>query len=56
LAAPTLLVVGEVARLADPAVLLETSATADLASSWEFYEAHVVSRAKSLTADEESIL
>jgi uroporphyrin-III C-methyltransferase len=55
LAAPTLLVVGEVARLADPAVLLETSAIADLASSREFSEAHVVSRAKSLNADEESI-
>jgi uroporphyrin-III C-methyltransferase len=55
LAAPTLLVVGEVVRLADPAVLLQTSTIAGLASGAEFSGAHVVSRAKSLSADEESI-
>lgn len=56
LAAPTLLVVGEVIRLADPAELLETSTIASLTSSREFTGAHVVSRSKSLSADEESIL
>jgi uroporphyrin-III C-methyltransferase len=56
LAAPTLLVVGEVVRLADPAVLLETSTIAGLAPGGEFAEAHIVSRAKSLSTDEESIL
>jgi len=35
--------------------LSETSAIADLASSREFSEVHVVFRAKSLSADEESI-
>jgi uroporphyrin-III C-methyltransferase len=56
LAAPTLLVVGEVVRLADPAALLETSMIAGLAPGGEFAEAHIVSRAKSLSTDEESIL
>jgi uroporphyrin-III C-methyltransferase len=55
LAAPTLLVVGEVVRLADPAVLLETSAIADLTSGAESPGSNVVSLAKSLIADEESI-
>jgi uroporphyrin-III C-methyltransferase len=55
LAAPTLLVVGEVVRLADPAVLLETSTIAGLTSGSELPGAHVVSRSKRLSADEESI-
>lgn len=56
LAAPTLLVVGEVVRLGDPAALLETSTNAGLTSGKEFPGAHVVSRSKSVSADEESIL
>ena len=56
LVAPTLLVVGEVVRLGDPAVLLETSTIAGLTSGNEFPGAHVVSRSKSVSADEESIL
>jgi len=55
LAAPTLLIVGEVVSLADPAVLLETSTIASLASGKEFPAANVVARAKNLRADEESI-
>lgn len=55
LASPTLLVVGEVVRLADPAVLLEQSAMADLASGNEFSGADVFSEAISLSTDEESI-
>jgi uroporphyrin-III C-methyltransferase len=56
LAAPTVLVVGEVVRHADPAALLETSAIAGLTTGSEFPGAHVVSQGKSLSADEESIL
>lgn len=55
LPAPTLLVVGEVVRLADPAVLLETSTITGLTSGSKFPGADVVSRAKSLSVDEESI-
>ena len=55
LAAPTLLVVGEVVRLADPAMLLETSTIAGLTSGAEVPGSHVVSRVQSLSADEESI-
>jgi uroporphyrin-III C-methyltransferase len=55
LASPTLLVVGEVVRLADPVVLLETSTIADLTSGSDFSGARVVSRSKSVSVDEESI-
>jgi len=55
LAAPTLLVVGEVVRLADPAVLCETSTITGLTSGNELPGADLVSRTKSLSADEESI-
>jgi uroporphyrin-III C-methyltransferase len=55
LAAPTLLVVGEVVRLADPAVLLEASAIAGLTSGTEVPRSNVVSLAKGLSANEESI-
>jgi uroporphyrin-III C-methyltransferase len=55
LAAPTLLVVGEVVRLGDPAVLLEISTIGGLTSGSEFLGPNVVSRAQSLSTDEESI-
>jgi uroporphyrin-III C-methyltransferase len=55
LAAPTLLVVGEVVRLADPTVLSEASTIAGLTSGSEFPGAHVVSRPRNLNVDEESI-
>jgi len=55
LASPTLLVGGEVVRLADPAVLLEQSAIADLASCNGFPGADVFSESTNLRTDEESI-
>jgi uroporphyrin-III C-methyltransferase len=56
LAAPTLLVVGEVVRLADPAVLLEESTIAGLTSGNEYPGVDISSQATDLSADEESIL
>jgi uroporphyrin-III C-methyltransferase len=54
LAAPTLLVVGEVVRLADPTALLEESAIAGLTSGYP--GVNISSQATNLSADEESIL
>jgi len=56
LAAPTLLVVGEVVRLADPAVLLEESAIAGLTSGNVYPGVDISFQATNLSADEESIL
>jgi uroporphyrin-III C-methyltransferase len=56
LAAPTLLVVGEVVRLADPAILWEESAAMGLISGSKFSESDIFRRATSLSANEESIL
>ena len=55
LPAPTLLVVGEVVRLADPAVLLEQTTLVDLAPGNEFSGADIFLKASSLSADEEPI-
>jgi uroporphyrin-III C-methyltransferase len=56
LAAPTLLVVGEVVHLADPAVLLEESAIAGLTSGKRFPSINGFAQATIASAEEESIL
>ncbi|HEY6338453.1 MAG TPA: uroporphyrinogen-III C-methyltransferase [Candidatus Sulfotelmatobacter sp.] len=55
LPAPTLLIVGEVVRLADPAVLLEQSPVVNLHAGHDLSSANIFSQPASLSADEESI-